>query len=460
MGSGCCGKEYEGISHLGYGGVLIHRRRGNQVVPLERLPLPQINKNYLYLPNRFLQADGHFSAVGTCGLENTGNTCFINAALQCISNAAPLTDYFLSGVYLEEINTRNVLGTRGELAEAYAELLEAMWFNAYENLLPRRLLDLIYTHANQFSDGNQHDAHEFLACFLDKLHEDLNRRPNKIDIPQTVEGKKEKEERKAARSWQLYLIKNSSVIVDLFQGQLKSSVTCQTCGHVSTTFDTFMYLSLPLPKKDRPITLVDCLIEFTKDEVLPDTLHCDSCNATTKVVKRMDIWKVPPLLIIHLKRFYYDKNGYGKLTNRVDFPLSNLDITQYVSGPQKEPPVYDLFAKIDHQGEMGAGHYVAYAKNAKNGMWHYFDDEQVHQSAESEVAADMAYLLFYCKVSISEYRRQSSKMPNLWPHVLSRTESFGSDTQDHTNSTASWEADRRNRRKKPQLGVIKEDSAL
>lgn len=131
MGAGCCGKEYEGRRYLGYGGVLIRRRQGNPVVPLERLPLPQIKKNYLYLPNRFLDPDGHISSVGTSGLENTGNLCFINAALQCISNAAPLTDYFLSGVYLEEINSRNILGTRGEIAEAYAELLEVLWFMDY-----------------------------------------------------------------------------------------------------------------------------------------------------------------------------------------------------------------------------------------------------------------------------------------------------------------------------------------
>ena len=109
---------------------------------------------------------------------------------------------------------------------------------------------------------------------------------------------------------------------------------------------------------------------------------------------------------------------------------------------------------------MAAGHYVAYAKNARNRLWHYFDDDQVHQADESEVVTDMAYLLFYCKVSISQYRRQSSKMPNLWPHVLSRTESFGSDKQDQSNSTASCaEHETRRFRKKP-LGVIHEDSIL
>jgi len=459
MGAGCCGKEYEGKSYTGYGGVLIRRRRGNQVVPLERLPLPQIKKNYLYLPNRFLDSDGHISSVGTSGLENTSNSCFINAALQCIANAAPLTDYFLSGVYLEEINARNVLGTRGELAEAYAELLEVMWFNAHECILPRRLLDLIDIHANQFADGHQHDAHEFLACFLDKLHEDLNRSPRKI-VSALVQSKEEKEERKAARAWQQYLTKNSSVIVDLFQGQLKSTVTCMVCRYVSTTFDTFMYLSVPLPKTDRPVTLVDCLIEFTKNEILPDnTWVCPMCKKEVRAVKKIDIWKVPPILLIHLKRFYYEKSSYGKLINRVDYPVTGLDITQYVSGPQKEPPVYDLFAKIDHAGDMAAGHYVAYAKNARNRLWHYFDDEQVHQVDESEVLSEQAYLLFYCKVSISQYRRQSSKMPSLWPHVLSRTESFDSEKQDQSNSTASGERESRRDRKKP-LGVIREDPSL
>lgn len=429
MGSGCCGRLYEGKNQTETGGVLIRRKSGSKAFfsdPIVNSPLPNLTKDYLSIPNRFVSVQRKQSLVGTTGLENQDNTCFINAALQCISNAVPLTDYFLTNVYLQEINRKNPLGTGGELAGAYAELLAVQWRDVNESMLPRRLLDQIFFSAPQFANGGQHDAHEFLAFFLDKIHEDLNRGSCCAKVHPINDSKPEKEEKRAARAWYTYLKRNSSVIVDLFQGQLRSSIRCGVCGFVSTTFDTFMYLSLPLPKGDKPITLVDCLLEFTKDEALdPDQWRCPKCKNAEKAYKKIDIWKVPPILIIHLKRFSFS-SGAGKrstsmkLTNKVEFPLSGLDVSEYVSSLQKEPPVYDLFALTNHYGYMDRGHYTAYCKNRHSQLWYKFDDTLVQEGSEAEVCSEKAYMLFYCKVSITEYRRQCSEMPNLWPHVISR----------------------------------------
>ena len=51
----------------------------------------------------------------------------------------------------------------------------------------------------------------------------------------------------AQEAWENHIIRNRSIIVDLFHGQLKSKVTCKVCGHESVRFDPFTYLSLPLP---------------------------------------------------------------------------------------------------------------------------------------------------------------------------------------------------------------------
>jgi len=50
-------------------------------------------------------------------------------------------------------------------------------------------------------------------------------------------------------AWNKHLLRNDSIIVDLFHGQYKSTLVCSICNRVSVTFDPFMTLSLPIPGK-------------------------------------------------------------------------------------------------------------------------------------------------------------------------------------------------------------------
>lgn len=56
---------------------------------------------------------------------------------QCLSNASPLTEYFLNDQYEAEINRENPLGMRGEIAEAYADLVKQMWLSRSNYVAPR-----------------------------------------------------------------------------------------------------------------------------------------------------------------------------------------------------------------------------------------------------------------------------------------------------------------------------------
>lgn len=175
----------------------------------------------------------------------------MNSALQCLSNTAPLTEYFLKDEYEAEINRDNPLGMKGEIAEAYAELIKQMWSGRDTHVAPRMFKTQVGRFAPQFSGYQQQDSQELLAFILDGLHEDLNRVKKKPYLePKDANGRPDAVVAKEA--WENHRLRNDSVIVDTFHGLFKSTLVCPECAKVSVTFDPFCYLTLPLPlKKDR-----------------------------------------------------------------------------------------------------------------------------------------------------------------------------------------------------------------
>nr|KAF6311434.1 ubiquitin specific peptidase 4 [Myotis myotis] len=621
---------------------------------------------------------------GLCGLGNLGNTCFMNSALQCLSNTAPLTDYFLRDEYEAEINRDNPLGMKGEIAEAYAELIKQMWSGRDAHVAPRMFKTQVGRFAPQFSGYQQQDSQELLAFLLDGLHEDLNRVKKKPYLElQDANGRPDAVVAKEA--WENHRLRNDSVIVDTFHGLFKSTLVCPECAKVSVTFDPFCYLTLPLPlKKDRvmevflvpadprcrpvqyrvtvplmgavsdlcealsrlsgvaaenmvvtdvynhrfhkifqmdeglnhimprddifvyevcstcaegsecvtlpvyfrerksrpsspssgavlygqpllvsvpkhtltleslyqavcerisryikqplpeevgssplepgacngsrgscegedeeemehleegkeqlsepegswedelgsdrgetaqrkspgrpcpqrlftfslvnaygtadinslatdgkllklssrstlaidwdtetrslyydeqeseafekhvsmlqpqkkkktAMALRDCIELFTTMETLGehDPWYCPSCKRHQQATKKFDLWSLPKILVVHLKRFSYSRYWRDKLDTVVEFPVRGLNMSEFVCDPSARPYVYDLIAVSNHYGAMGVGHYTAHAKNKLNGKWYYFDDSNVSLASEDQIVTKAAYVLFY-----------------------------------------------------------------
>nr|ASV49479.1 ubiquitin specific protease 11 [Siniperca chuatsi] len=217
--------------------VIMETRNADGTWPSSR---PQIMRNSVE------EQDSYRGQPGVCGLTNLGNTCFMNSALQCLSNTPPLTEYFLQSSYLEELNFTNPLGMKGEIAEAYADVIKQMWSGRHYSVVPRVFKTKVGHFASQFLGYQQHDSQELLSFLLDGLHEDLNRVKNKEYIElRDADGRPDQEV--AEEAWRNHRRRNDSVIVDTFHGLFKSTLVCPECLKVSVTFDPFCYLSVPLP---------------------------------------------------------------------------------------------------------------------------------------------------------------------------------------------------------------------
>ncbi|KAK4337397.1 hypothetical protein RND71_043344 [Anisodus tanguticus] len=114
-------------------------------------------------------------------------------------------------------------------------------------------------------------------------------------------------------------------------------------------------------------TLEDCLKIFTDKEILSleDSWYCPKCKKPQKACKQLTIWRLPEILIIHLKRFSYKHCTRDKIDNFIEFPLYGLDLKNFCSSSQRNlenKTIYDLFAVINHFGGIYGGHYTATAK--------------------------------------------------------------------------------------------------
>ncbi len=159
-------------------------------------------------------------------------------------------------------------------------------------------------------------------------------------------------------------------------------------------------------KRHKGISLQDCLDEFTKEEQLgeDDLWYCPQCKKHQQATKKFDLWKVPDILVVHLKRFSNSRTLRDKIDAHVEFPIEGLDLGDMAGernvakrliqqgiaienldlGNLDEPLIYDLFGVDEHIGGLGGGHYRAYAHNHTTDKWYHFDDSYVSAARPSD----------------------------------------------------------------------------
>ncbi|CAF2671104.1 unnamed protein product [Rotaria sp. Silwood2] len=342
---------------------------------------------------------------GLTGLQNLGNTCFMNSVLQCLSNTKPLLLFCFKENLSEYLNTSSTSVMKGVLMREYANLIRKMWTSSdgHSIVSPSSFKNTIGRFAPRFLGYAQQDSQEFLRYLLQGLHEDVNlvqRKPSPIKIDEKAEEKM-KERDRAKLGWERCLLYDNSAISDIFAGQLKSTLECCHCQYQSTTFDMFWDLSIPLPRNKSSSSVQECIQLFMSKEDLDgnEKPMCARCKQKRRCTKKFSIQKCPDILVLHLKRFSQAR-GRTKLSTDVDFPINNLklaDLTDVMSESYEGPvPTYNLFGISNHSGTAYSGHYVAQCKHPFTNQWHEFNDSSVYSMGDkSRIISSNAYVLFY-----------------------------------------------------------------
>ena len=340
------------------------------------------------------------------GLKNIGATCYINTLIQCLCSCSYFVNFILSEKYLDRIQNDNVYFIK-ELKSIVNSLLVDG-----NSLIPVRFLKTLKLKFDFIDINEQNDLHEILLLILNKMNEEikisdtlkyfdtniLRRSINNSD----TEYKKLDD--KCYKIWYELHKKEYSELVELFYGHSISQIVCGNCNFIHHNNEFFNILDLEIPEKDPkiPIDIYDCIekhtsIEFLNYNIDDDKWKCDVCNESKKSGKVIKHWKFPPILIICLKRFYFDKNLNRMTKNNtyIDIPFE-LDLKDYTMS-NKSKTKYKLQSVGLHFGNIYGGHYSSVVRKDKNtdDKWLLIDDLTINKINKKDINLNSAYMLFY-----------------------------------------------------------------
>ena len=192
------------------------------------------------------------SRNGLAGLINIGGTDFLLSSIQALSSCETLTKFILTQSH-KYLNDKYVAKDNSSLISCYSELIYQMWVGTNKEINPSKFRDLFFNQIFKTSRSSNMDVLDILIILLEKFHHELNENKKKIDEDEINFYEQqigESDGVAALRWWKLHKLLNESIIIDLFQGQLKVKISCPICKWTNVSYPPFLYLNLPMPNKD------------------------------------------------------------------------------------------------------------------------------------------------------------------------------------------------------------------
>lgn len=334
---------------------------------------------------------------GRIGLENLGNTCFLNACMQVLNNTYELNNL------LDKTQINSLPSSPNKIIlEEWDELRKIMW-SGNGIVTPRKFVHNVQQIAKEkgrdlFTGHAQNDMTEFLLFFMDCIHSSISRRV-KMNINGTPKNDLDKMAIQCYKMLEAVYLNDYSEIMDMFYGIYVSVIISKDTNEIQTIKpESFFVLDLHIDNNiETPQTLYNCLDTYVKPEILEG--DCAWYNEKTgkkeDIKKQIQFWNFPQIVIITINRFTPD--GTSKVNKNVIFPLDDLNLSKYVCGYKPATYQYELYGICNHIGGVTGGHYTAFIRNVEN-KWLHFNDRIVESvDNPNDVISPAAYCLFYRK---------------------------------------------------------------
>ncbi|KAK1285379.1 Ubiquitin carboxyl-terminal hydrolase 20 [Acorus calamus] len=294
------------------------------------------------------------------GYENLGNTCYMNAVLQCLTHMSPLLERLFHSFDHDQrpcpFRYQNFCSVC-----ALRDLVKKSIAFSGSSISPKDFFNNLPTICPSFRYFEQQDAHEFLTRLLDNL-----RVCSSLD---------------------------SDLVTPVFEGHLKSQIKCSNCGYITENAEATRDLILPI---EGSFNLQHAIERFMVER-FDFELSCDVCKKMVFKEKRLMFDRAPLVAAFSFNRFKFNPTSIEKIDDFIPFPLE-LNLQPFLGEAQEnnEELQYNLYALVVHDGYYGSGHYMCYIRPSPN-TWFRLNDEQVCQVPEEFVLHQPAYLFFYTR---------------------------------------------------------------